>query len=178
VPFAVDLRGAAVTSATAASPSIQGESAALPSSQGQIRADPVAVGGRALIIWTNGTATGSVSGAANSVTVRARGDQCAGAPQMTLTVDGRAVLSAAVPATAWTDYSAPVALATRAHQLGVSFANDYLDTTCDRKPLRRPGDAESVRSGADPNADTHPADGGLAGPRGRDDVAAGELGSG
>jgi hypothetical protein len=124
--------GLLATSATAASTSIQGETLALPSAQGQVRADPSAVGGNALIIWSTGTATGSSTGAANTVTVRARGDQCAGAPQMTMTVDGRQVLTAAVPATAWTDYTAPVALATGAHQLGVSYTNDYLDSSCDR----------------------------------------------
>jgi len=120
------------SSAAAATTSVQGEAMSLPSSQGRTGTDSSAVGGKALIIWSNGTATGSISGAADTVSVRARGDQCGGAPQMTVTVDGRQVLSVAVPATMWTDYAAPAALATGTHQLAIAFTNDYSSSSCDR----------------------------------------------
>src|SRR5664280_1638814 len=124
--------GFMATSASAASTSVQAESLSLPGAQGQVRTDPSAVGGKALIVWSNGAATGSVSGAATGLTVRARGDQCLGAPQMAVTVDGRQVLSAAVPNTAWANFTAPVALAAGAHQFAVSFLNDALTSSCDR----------------------------------------------
>jgi hypothetical protein len=45
------------------------------------------------MIWSNATATGTFSTtAARRLVVRARGDQCDGAPRMTVAVDGRTVL--------------------------------------------------------------------------------------
>lgn len=127
--------GLLAKSATAATATVQAESLELPTSQGQIRADSTAVGGRALILWSNGTATGAFSGAADTVTVRARGEQCAGAPQITISVDSRQIFATGVPATSWTNYKASVGLSAGTHQIGVTFGNDYLGGGCDRNIL-------------------------------------------
>jgi hypothetical protein len=111
---------------------LEAESMSLPSSQGQVFADGSASGGQGLLIWTNGTASKTVStGSAQSLTVRARGDACDGAPQMMVAVDGQSVLTAAVPSTSWADYSAAVSLTAGSHTFAISFTNDYLNG-CDR----------------------------------------------
>jgi endoglucanase len=85
-------------------------------------------------VWSNGTASGSfTSTAARRLVVRARGDQCDGAPRMVVSVDGRSVLDATVPATTWSDYGVDLALANGAHTLAIAFTNDAHGTNgCDR----------------------------------------------
>jgi endoglucanase len=131
---------AAVATAVAATPAraattatIAASSMSLPASSGTTFADSSATGGTALLIWSNATASASVTtAAAQAIVVRARGDQCQGAPHMIVSVDGRTVLSQAVPATAWTNYAADAAIPAGTHTVSVSFDNDYLDSSCDR----------------------------------------------
>jgi endoglucanase len=151
----------------------------LPAAQGGPVSDPAAAGGQSLIIWGTGTATATVTLPATTdiMVVRARGDQCLGAPQMSVTVDGRTLLSTPVQATTWTDYRAPAALGAGNHKVGVSFTNDYVNTTCDRNlyldkvtwtvsaptPTPSPGVTGNPFAGAhgyvDPNSDAkHAAD--------------------
>ncbi|MDP9400012.1 MAG: hypothetical protein M3P39_03485, partial [Actinomycetota bacterium] len=64
---------------------VQGETLALsPSNAGQVVSESAASGGKALKIWSNGSGSRSVSVAESSakVIVRARGQQCSGAPQL------------------------------------------------------------------------------------------------
>jgi endoglucanase len=103
------------------------------------------------LIWTNGTASRTIgTGAAQTLTVRARGDQCDGAPQMVVAVDGQNVLSAAVPSTSWADYQATVSIGAGTHTFAVSFTNDYL-SGCDRN-LR----LDSLSLGSGPVAAANP----------------------
>jgi endoglucanase len=112
--------------ATAGTTSLEAETLGPPVS------DATASGGHALLLSTNGTATGILSTtAARRLVVRARGDQCAGAPRMTVAVDGRTVLDTPV-ATAWTGYGVDAGLANGAHTIAISFTNDAHTTTCDR----------------------------------------------
>src|SRR5919202_2746161 len=123
----------AAPAASAATTALPAETMTLPSSSGAVFTDDAAAGGRALLLWSNATATGSVSTvAARRIAVRARGDQCAGAPHMSVRVDGREVLAADVAATTWSTYAANVALADGAHQIAVAFTNDAVATGCDR----------------------------------------------
>src|SRR4051794_20886291 len=123
----------AAPAAGAATAPVPAESLTLPSASGAVFADAAATGGRALLLWSNGTATGSASTvAARRIAIRARGDQCAGAPHMSVRVDGREVLAADVAATTWTTYAANVALADGAHTIAVAFTNDAMATGCDR----------------------------------------------
>jgi hypothetical protein len=115
--------------ATAAPVAVEAETLTLPSGSGQ-----VVPGG--LKIWSTATASGSFSSrATRRITVRARGEQCAGAPRMTVSVDGRVALDVNVTATSWTDYAADLALNDGSHSLTVRFANDYRSASCDRNLL-------------------------------------------
>src|SRR3954454_17302633 len=119
--------------AGAATAAVPAESLTLPSASGAVFADAAATGGRALLLWSNGTATGSASTvAARRIAVRARGDQCAGPPHMSVRVDGHEVLAVDVTATTWTSYATDVALADGAHTIAVAFTNDAMATGCDR----------------------------------------------
>jgi endoglucanase len=133
--------------------SFEAESMSLPPSQGQVVSDSSASGGQGLLIWSNGTASLTVStGAVQALTVRARGDQCNGAPQMLAAVDGRTVLDQAVASSGWSDYSAAVSIPSGTHTMSIGFTNDYL-SGCDRN-LRL--DRVSFSSAAPPPAVTNP----------------------
>ena len=121
------------TAASARTVSVEAESLSLGGSSGMTRADAGAGAGRELLIWSTAAATGSVSTiAARRVSVRVRGDQCNGAPQVGVDVDGRRVLTAAVTSTTWTTVAGDAALADGPHTLAVRFLNDAADGGCDR----------------------------------------------
>jgi glucose/arabinose dehydrogenase/PKD repeat protein len=93
-----------------------------------------ASGGKAVRYWQNGTVTKTLTvPATTQLTVRARGDQCNGAPNLVVRVDGAQVFSTVVPATVFSDYSVQLSLAAGAHTVEVAFTNDfYGGTGCDR----------------------------------------------
>jgi hypothetical protein len=119
--------------AESTSSSVEAESMSLPSSAGTAFADSTASGGRALLIWSNGTgsATMSINGL-QQVWVKARGDQCGGAPRMVVSLDGKVVMTRDVTQTTWTVFSASVAAPDGKHTVTVAFTNDYGSATCDR----------------------------------------------
>ncbi|HEU4979171.1 MAG TPA: glycoside hydrolase family 6 protein [Solirubrobacteraceae bacterium] len=124
---------AAAPSAHAAPVTAEAEALSLPSGSGMVVSDSAASGGRALEIWSSATASGTVaSRATRRIAVRARGQQCQGAPRMIVAVDGRTALDVEVPATSWTDYAADLALPDGPHAVTVRFANDFLAPACDR----------------------------------------------
>jgi endoglucanase len=105
----------------------------LPSWGGMPVSEPSASSGRELLIWSNATAATTVTTtAARRLVVRVRGDQCQGAPQMTVTVDGRALLTQSISSTTWTTAGADVALTDGTHSVSVSFDNDANGAGCDR----------------------------------------------
>lgn len=119
--------------AAATSFSVEAEAMTLPGSAGTTFADTTASGGRALLIWANGSSTGSVaSSGLQQLWVKARGDQCAGAPRMVVTLDGKTVMTRDVTASTWTAYSVSLGAADGLHAVSVSFTNDYRSATCDR----------------------------------------------
>jgi Ca-dependent carbohydrate-binding module xylan-binding len=101
---------------------------------GAISTDAAASGGQGLSFWGNGAASKLLATQAiQSITVRARGDQCSGAPNLKVSIDGVQILSTTVAATVWTDYSAPVALPAGNHTFQVTFDNDTaVSGSCDR----------------------------------------------
>jgi hypothetical protein len=130
---ALVLLAAPAYAATSTSSSVEAESMSLTSGAGTTFSDAAASGGRALLIWSNGTASASLSSnGLQQVWVKARGDQCDGAPRMVVTVDGKTVMTQDVTATAWTAYSASLGAADGSHKVAVSFTNDYRSATCDR----------------------------------------------
>ncbi|GAS86912.1 carbohydrate-binding domain-containing protein [Mycolicibacterium brisbanense] len=104
-----------------------------PSSAGWIVRDRSASGGAALVLRGASTARWAASLPASiKVTVRAEGQQCRGAPVMTVTVDGANVGSGTVGTTSWSDYSASATIPAGSHTIGVSFTNPYARGNCTR----------------------------------------------
>jgi GH35 family endo-1,4-beta-xylanase len=100
---------------------------------GQTILDATASGGRALALFSNGTATAEfATPTANRVVVRARGSQCDGPPQMLVTLDGTLVRTAPVSFTVWNEYTAYVDVSAGPHTLAISFDNDLVTASCDR----------------------------------------------
>jgi hypothetical protein len=113
--------------------SVEAESMSLPASAGTTFADSSASGGRALLIWSNAGATATMaSSGLQQVWVKARGDQCAGAPRMVVSLDGKTVMTRDVTQSTWTVFSASVGAADGDHTVAVAFTNDYRSATCDR----------------------------------------------
>jgi endoglucanase len=111
----------------------EGEGMSLPDSQGTVSSDANASGSRGLLIWSDGSASESfTTTGVRSVSVRARGDQCSGAPRMVVAIDGGAVLRASVSSAGWATYAADAPLADGSHTVTVDFTNDYLGDGCDR----------------------------------------------
>ncbi|WP_344515037.1 carbohydrate-binding domain-containing protein [Dactylosporangium maewongense] len=95
--------------------------------------DPEANGGKALQMWTDATASAELTVPAGAqLVVRARGDQCSGAPAMRVQVDGRLVETVQVHASSWADYAIAGSWGAGAHTLSLSFANDLATDACDR----------------------------------------------
>jgi aryl-phospho-beta-D-glucosidase BglC (GH1 family) len=100
-------------------------------------ADPSAAAGSAVKYGWSGTVQLNVSipADADGVTLRVRGDQCAGAPAYTLTIDGAQVASDTVSSTSWTTVASPVSLVAGTHVIQVAFTNpgtQYVPTACSR----------------------------------------------
>ena len=118
----------------ASATSVEGEDMLVPEGE---RAEDVhdddAGGGRALRLPRESTASIRVDTvAAPNVVIRARGDQCNGAPQAVVTVDGRRVLAAEVSSPEWRTYSARADVAAGSHEVRVSFPNNLVADGCDR----------------------------------------------
>jgi predicted xylan-binding protein with Ca-dependent carbohydrate-binding module/glycosyl hydrolase family 16 len=131
----VALDGSAVVTTVA---TIEAETMSLPGGTGQAIDDANASAGKALLIWSNAsaTATAAINVPVTKVVVRARGESCQGAPRMVVNVNGQNVLSKRIYATAWTDYTINLSLPAGSHALKVSFNNDnWMPNVCDRNLL-------------------------------------------
>lgn len=121
------------TTALAGERAVEAESFALPAGSGTVFDDPTASGNAGLLIWSDATATSTVTtGGVNRFVVRVRGDQCSGAPVVTLTVDAAVVGTRAVTDTTWTDVGFDGSWLAGSHRLGVSYVNDQVGAGCDR----------------------------------------------
>jgi hypothetical protein len=113
--------------------SVEAESFQLSSGQGSVVADGSASGGKALRMWGNDTAAGSITlPETRSLLIRARGEQCSGPPKVVVRVDDRPVLAAAVTSPAWADYTARASVGAGSHRVRVDFAEDLAGNGCDR----------------------------------------------
>lgn len=127
----------------------------LPSA-GRIFSDAMAQGQKGVVLASNGAITANLSGTIDRISVIARGDQCSGAPQMRISLDGTVLATVSVGATSWRAYD--IALATRlatssaprkaatkrrqkarsarrtatSGQLSIAFTNDLRRGGCDR----------------------------------------------
>nr|WP_231126514.1 family 16 glycosylhydrolase [Motilibacter aurantiacus] len=70
---------------------------------------------------------------AAALLLRARGDQCQGAPQAEVTVDGKLVSTVTVSAAgSWATYRLPGSWEAGAHSVAVRYVNDVRTAACDR----------------------------------------------
>lgn len=110
---------------------LEGEAMPLTAKKGAARTDATASGGKALLIWGNDTASGTLSGS-GTLTLDARSTNCGGWAQAEVTVDGVKVMTLAVSASSWTTFTVPGILDAGTHGLTVAFVNDGVTGTCDR----------------------------------------------
>jgi hypothetical protein len=122
--------------AQAATTTIQAEGSYLsPSTAARTIADSAASAGSTLLVHSNGAATRTITTSQPStrIVVRARGQQCYGAPRMTVSLDGSQRLATSVPSTSYGSFTVDVRLPAGRHALRVAFTNDYYpNTSCDR----------------------------------------------
>ncbi|MGZ6005701.1 MAG: carbohydrate-binding domain-containing protein, partial [Candidatus Saccharimonadales bacterium] len=103
-----------------------------------IKSDSAASGGKNVTMLINGTISKTViTPNVTALKVTAKGNQCSGAPLMTVKIDGTAVMSnIAVSATSYTGYNSPSLTSVKSgtHTVAISFTNDYYNssTNCDR----------------------------------------------
>jgi hypothetical protein len=105
----------------------------------QVFNDGTASGGSGLLFFSNATSNGTLVSSTNTsqIVIRAKGDQCQGAPTMTVKVDNITVQNKLkVSNTSWTDYPVSRAVTAGTHTVSVTFNNDYIKTKgggpCDR----------------------------------------------
>ena len=119
--------------ATTFSSTVEAETMHGSSTSSKIFSDSTASGGQALMLFRNGTVSTEFYGSPDGVIVRARGDQCRGAPRMVVKVDGVQQLSISIRSTTWTDYALSIPPSSGKHVLAISFTNDYhRSRSCDR----------------------------------------------
>lgn len=122
-------------SAQSSSTTVEAETLKLTEGRGYPQNDSTASGGQLLKIWGNDTASKTVtlSEDADRITVRARGDQCRGAPHMLVKVNGKTVINQRVNTTTRTSYSANLSpAASGSTDVQVVFDNNYKRGGCDR----------------------------------------------
>ncbi|NAZ82271.1 hypothetical protein GTR02_10620, partial [Kineococcus sp. R8] len=131
---AVGATPAAVPRVARTTPHLEGERLALPSSAGLVTQAAGASGGAELLVWSDATATGTLTttAAASGLSVLARGDQCAGAPSMTVSVDGRVAATVSVTSPTWAAHRLPGTWPAGPHLISVAFTNDARSPGCDR----------------------------------------------
>ncbi len=132
---ALSLATAATLSASApavASTSLEAEAMSLPAGA-SVYAQGGASGGKGVVFRRNGTAgVQGTMAAFKRLSVRAQGDQCAGAPRLVVRVDGVRRLSKGVTSRSARTYSAAVAVSAGRHRISVSFTNDFQRGGCNR----------------------------------------------
>ncbi len=121
-------------SADVVGPTASATRSAWTAGSGTSYADAGAAGGTARLTWSNGTGRSSLvaPAGATTLTVRARGDQCAGAPVLSVTVDGRALGRRAVSTSTWATHRFSGTFAAGARTVELTFDNDHQGSGCDR----------------------------------------------
>jgi hypothetical protein len=97
--------------------------------------DSTALGGQALEMWRNSSATKTLalSKPADELVIRAKGGLCNGAPRMQVSVGGTEVINTLVSDTTYTNFSKMGPLLSGSQTITVSFTNDYyVNSNCDR----------------------------------------------
>lgn len=113
--------------AVAADATIEAESMTVtPRTGASVVKDTSASGGSALVLTAASTASTTIAlPASASIVVRAKGQQCNGAPTMNLAVDGKTISTTKVSSTSWSSYTTPTTLAAGSHTIGIAYPNPY-----------------------------------------------------
>jgi hypothetical protein len=93
------------------------------------------ISGTSLEFKRNATASKTVTtGAATSLTLRVKGDQCngRGAPKAAVSIDGRTVSTITVPERSYTSKPITVSLKAGSHKIAVAYTNDSSSSSCNR----------------------------------------------
>jgi hypothetical protein len=122
------------TSSTTTSQTVQAETLHLPGGSGRVVRDRSAVGRRALALTGRHSARGHLRLRQTSrLQVVARAAGCSGEPWIVVAVDGKRVLSAAVPTRRkWSVLRATTAVAAGPHTFSVQLANPHHTSHCSR----------------------------------------------
>jgi len=96
--------------------------------------DSAAGSGKAVKLTSNVAITGTFTSQieATSISVRAKGTVCGSAPQVTVSVDGKSVLTATVSATSYTNYKVTTPIPAGSHTVKTVFSNPYKTRKCTR----------------------------------------------
>lgn len=113
---------------------LEAEKMSLPAKKGKIFRDARASARQARSIRSPADAVKQIATpAVERISVRARGEQCKGAPLMVVLVDGKRVAAQRVSSERWTYYEAPIALRKGEHKVQVGFRDDRrVPRKCDR----------------------------------------------
>jgi hypothetical protein len=103
---------------------VEAERMSLPAGASVIN-DTSASGGQAVQMTADGNATSLISlpSPGTSFTIMARAQQCSGSPSVSVSVDGKSLLSTAVSSSSWTSYTASTTLSSGSHDLTVNGFN-------------------------------------------------------
>jgi hypothetical protein len=113
---------------------VEAESMTLSGSKVVVRPNSTASGGQEVAFYTNGSASSSFDGAATNLTLRARGNDCQGDPQLKVYVDGALKGTVGLTSGTFANYTLALSgLSGGAHTLRVSFENNFSEPgVCDR----------------------------------------------
>jgi|GEM_PF-3528271 len=108
--------------------------AELLTGSGNVVSDNSAQQGKALSLTNTTAATGTLTTTAmgDTLTLRAKGVQCHGAPQVAITVDGQQKLLTSVSSTSYTGYSVATSISQASHSVTAKLTNPYAKHSCAR----------------------------------------------
>jgi hypothetical protein len=110
-----------------AATSVGNVEAELLTGSGTVITDSSAQAGKGLKLASTTPAAGTLTTSAPGVSLilRAKGTQCKGAPQASISIDNSVVLTASVSATTWNNYTATLTLPAGTHTIQAIFTNPY-----------------------------------------------------
>lgn len=112
---------------------VEAETLSVKGSAGEVIDDPTASRGRAIRLHSAGRAEGDVTTKAHGrLTLRVRGERCEGLVEFRVKVDGRKVIDATAPHTAWGKLSANFTIPAGTHNVSIIYGPDDTGTGCDR----------------------------------------------
>ena len=98
--------------------------------------DQTASGGKALVMKTNGTASGEIQGVIQKLIIRTKAQPCLGYPHINIKIDGKYVLDSNIQSTTFTNYQTNslsyLQFTNTKHKVEIIYNNDASFGFCDR----------------------------------------------